>query len=184
MDWFTAENSWLARMLFQRSLAAVYLVAFIVLAGGVEECGNPTTLGGQPLVCRERGVRLLTHDLDASILKQGHRVWRDPEPAFASAAQDQHVGVVIEKLEHVRRKDSRPMVGAGLSPVPSSATAWPQLDVAETAESIDLDVSPAVIEHPRRHRVHAYEGICVPRQPGDGVRNPVVTRSTGGRLRA
>jgi len=31
MDWFTAENSWLARMLFQRSLAAVYLVAFVVL---------------------------------------------------------------------------------------------------------------------------------------------------------
>jgi hypothetical protein len=32
MDWFTAEHSWLARMLFQRSLAAVYLVAFIVAA--------------------------------------------------------------------------------------------------------------------------------------------------------
>jgi hypothetical protein len=32
MDWFTAENSWLARMLFQRSLAVVYLVAFVVAA--------------------------------------------------------------------------------------------------------------------------------------------------------
>ncbi len=32
MDWFTAENSWLARMLFQRSLAAIYLIAFVVAA--------------------------------------------------------------------------------------------------------------------------------------------------------
>jgi hypothetical protein len=32
MHWFTAEHSWLARMLFQRSLAAVYLVAFVVAA--------------------------------------------------------------------------------------------------------------------------------------------------------
>ncbi|MDT7787645.1 MAG: hypothetical protein QOF58_6064, partial [Pseudonocardiales bacterium] len=32
MDWFTAENNWLARTLFQRSLAAVYLVAFVVAA--------------------------------------------------------------------------------------------------------------------------------------------------------
>ncbi|WP_332667858.1 lipase maturation factor family protein [Aeromicrobium sp.] len=32
MDWFIAENSWLARTLFQRSLAAVYLVAFVVAA--------------------------------------------------------------------------------------------------------------------------------------------------------
>ncbi len=32
MDWFTAEHSWLARMLFQRSLAAVYVVAFVVAA--------------------------------------------------------------------------------------------------------------------------------------------------------
>ena len=30
MDWFTVENSWLARTLFQRSLAAIYLVAFVV----------------------------------------------------------------------------------------------------------------------------------------------------------
>jgi len=32
MDWFTAENSWLARTLFQRSLAGVYAVAFVVAA--------------------------------------------------------------------------------------------------------------------------------------------------------
>ncbi|HEU4566917.1 MAG TPA: lipase maturation factor family protein [Marmoricola sp.] len=32
MDWFVADHSWLARMLFQRSLAAVYLVAFVVAA--------------------------------------------------------------------------------------------------------------------------------------------------------
>ena len=32
MDWFTADNSWLARTLFQRSLAVVYLVAFVVAA--------------------------------------------------------------------------------------------------------------------------------------------------------
>lgn len=32
MDWFSAEHSWLARALFQRSLAAVYLVAFVVAA--------------------------------------------------------------------------------------------------------------------------------------------------------
>jgi hypothetical protein len=32
MDWFVAEHSWLARMLFQRSLAAVYCVAFVVAA--------------------------------------------------------------------------------------------------------------------------------------------------------
>ncbi|MBO0845814.1 MAG: lipase maturation factor family protein [Nocardioides sp.] len=32
MDWFVAEHSWLARMLFQRSLAAIYLVAFVVAA--------------------------------------------------------------------------------------------------------------------------------------------------------
>jgi hypothetical protein len=32
VDWFTAEHSWLARMLFQRSLAAIYLVAFVVAA--------------------------------------------------------------------------------------------------------------------------------------------------------
>jgi Lipase maturation factor len=32
MDWFAAEHSWLARMLFQRSLAAIYLVAFVVAA--------------------------------------------------------------------------------------------------------------------------------------------------------
>ena len=32
MDWFIAEHSWLARMLFQRSLAAVYVVAFVVAA--------------------------------------------------------------------------------------------------------------------------------------------------------
>ncbi|HET9841388.1 MAG TPA: lipase maturation factor family protein [Nocardioides sp.] len=32
MDWFVAEHSWLARMVFQRSLAALYLVAFLVAA--------------------------------------------------------------------------------------------------------------------------------------------------------
>ena len=32
MDWFVADQSWLARMLFQRSLAAVYCVAFAVAA--------------------------------------------------------------------------------------------------------------------------------------------------------
>ncbi|HEY3528439.1 MAG TPA: lipase maturation factor family protein [Nocardioides sp.] len=32
MDWFAAEHSWLARMLFQRSVAAIYLVAFVVAA--------------------------------------------------------------------------------------------------------------------------------------------------------
>jgi hypothetical protein len=32
MDWFVAEHSWLARMVFQRSLAALYLVAFVVAA--------------------------------------------------------------------------------------------------------------------------------------------------------
>src|SRR5262245_38144276 len=32
MDWFVAEHSWLARMLFQRSLAAIYLFAFVVAA--------------------------------------------------------------------------------------------------------------------------------------------------------
>ena len=32
MDWFVADHSWLARMLFQRSLAAVYCVAFVVAA--------------------------------------------------------------------------------------------------------------------------------------------------------
>jgi hypothetical protein len=30
MDWFVAEQSWLARMVFQRALAAIYLVAFVV----------------------------------------------------------------------------------------------------------------------------------------------------------
>jgi hypothetical protein len=32
VDWFVAEHSWLGRMLFQRSLAVVYLVAFVVAA--------------------------------------------------------------------------------------------------------------------------------------------------------
>ena len=32
MDWFVADHSWLARLLFQRSLAVVYLVAFLVAA--------------------------------------------------------------------------------------------------------------------------------------------------------
>jgi hypothetical protein len=32
MEWFAADHSWLARMLFQRSLAAVYVVAFAVAA--------------------------------------------------------------------------------------------------------------------------------------------------------
>ena len=32
MDWFVADHSWLGRLLFQRSLAAVYLVAFVVAA--------------------------------------------------------------------------------------------------------------------------------------------------------
>ncbi|MEX0426973.1 lipase maturation factor family protein [Nocardioides sp. DS6] len=32
MDWFAADHSWIARMLFQRSLAAVYVVAFVVAA--------------------------------------------------------------------------------------------------------------------------------------------------------
>ena len=32
MHWFVADHSWLARMLFQRSLAAVYCVAFVVAA--------------------------------------------------------------------------------------------------------------------------------------------------------
>ncbi|MFI2708202.1 lipase maturation factor family protein, partial [Nocardioides sp. CER28] len=32
MDWFVAEHSWLARALFQRSLAAVYAVAFVAAA--------------------------------------------------------------------------------------------------------------------------------------------------------
>lgn len=32
MDWFVAEESWLVRTLFQRSLAAVYLVAFVAAA--------------------------------------------------------------------------------------------------------------------------------------------------------
>lgn len=32
MDWFTADDGWLARLLFQRSLAVVYLVAFLVAA--------------------------------------------------------------------------------------------------------------------------------------------------------
>ena len=31
-DWFVAEQGWLGRMVFQRSLAAVYLVAFVVAA--------------------------------------------------------------------------------------------------------------------------------------------------------
>jgi len=32
MDWFVAEHGWLGRLLFQRSLAAIYLVAFVVAA--------------------------------------------------------------------------------------------------------------------------------------------------------
>jgi Lipase maturation factor len=32
MDWFVADHSWIARVLFQRSLAVVYLVAFLVAA--------------------------------------------------------------------------------------------------------------------------------------------------------
>ena len=32
MDWFTADNSFLARTLFQRSLAVIYVVAFVVAA--------------------------------------------------------------------------------------------------------------------------------------------------------
>jgi hypothetical protein len=32
MDWFVAEHTWLARMLFQRSLAAIYVAAFVVAA--------------------------------------------------------------------------------------------------------------------------------------------------------
>jgi hypothetical protein len=32
MDWFAAEHSWLARIVFQRSLAAIYVVAFVVAA--------------------------------------------------------------------------------------------------------------------------------------------------------
>jgi lipase maturation factor len=32
MDWFVAEHSWLARLVFQRSLAVLYLVAFLVAA--------------------------------------------------------------------------------------------------------------------------------------------------------
>jgi hypothetical protein len=32
MDWFVADESWLARLVFQRSLAGVYLVAFVVAA--------------------------------------------------------------------------------------------------------------------------------------------------------
>ncbi len=32
MDWFVAEHSWLARMVFQRSLAALYVVSFLVAA--------------------------------------------------------------------------------------------------------------------------------------------------------
>lgn len=32
MDWFVAEHSWLARLLFQRALAVVYLVAFVSAA--------------------------------------------------------------------------------------------------------------------------------------------------------
>ncbi len=32
-DWFIADHSWLGRELFQRALAAVYLVAFVSAAG-------------------------------------------------------------------------------------------------------------------------------------------------------
>ncbi|MGH3412481.1 MAG: lipase maturation factor family protein [Marmoricola sp.] len=32
MDWFSADQAWLARMVFQRSLAAIYVVAFVVAA--------------------------------------------------------------------------------------------------------------------------------------------------------
>jgi hypothetical protein len=32
MHWFAAEHAWLARMLFQRSLAAIYLIAFVAAA--------------------------------------------------------------------------------------------------------------------------------------------------------
>ena len=32
MDWFTAPDYWLSRLVFQRALAGVYLVAFLVAA--------------------------------------------------------------------------------------------------------------------------------------------------------
>jgi hypothetical protein len=120
----------------------------------VEEASNSATFRSQPVVRCKRGIRLLPDHRYTTCLKQRQRLWRNPEPAVATAAEDYQIRLVVQQLSNVCAKDSRPVVGARFAPVPRSSTTGPEFDVAEPAERLYLDEAPTVVDDPGRRVVH------------------------------
>ena len=52
MEWFTSSGYWLSRLVFQRGLAAVYLIAFLAAAAQCRAPNAAPRCGNSPEVVR------------------------------------------------------------------------------------------------------------------------------------
>jgi hypothetical protein len=66
-----------------------------------------------------------------------------------AASEDDGSGAVLEKLLDVSHLYARYVVRTGLSPVPRSAAAWPELQVASASKPFRFDLAPSEMNDTR-----------------------------------
>jgi hypothetical protein len=70
------------------------------------------------------------------------------ELEFSPAAENDDCGLESEEFLHVCWLDTRLMVGSGFDPVPLPCAARPELGVAISAQSLDVELAPTVAQNP------------------------------------
>jgi hypothetical protein len=76
---------------------------------------------------------------------------------MAAAAEDHQFRLMVQQLSHVYAENAWLVIGAGFAPVPGSAAARPQFDIAEPAKSLYFNEAPTVVDHPGRRLDHTRE---------------------------
>src|SRR5829696_4979342 len=91
------------------------------LTSGVEGACDSAAFPCQPVVRRQRGVRLLAQDRHTTCFEQWQRLRRDTKPTLAATAEDHQFRLVVQQLSHVCAENAWPVICAGFAPVPYSA---------------------------------------------------------------
>src|SRR5262249_42948458 len=112
------------------------------LAGRVEKPADWLSSRGKVVIYPRRLLRLRDMRLNATRLEMLERLEARLEHEAHAASEDNGSGAVLKQLLDVGHLDARHVMRSGLSPVPRTAAARPELQVVSSRQTVCFDLSP------------------------------------------
>src|SRR5262249_31848095 len=105
-------------------------------------------------------------DRDALIAQQLQRLRAGLQRQLHAPGQHDDLAALFQQLGHVRGLDAGDVVRAGFGPVPPTAAAGVELEVAARADALDLHAAPGEVRDPRRTRRFRFHRRLPPQGSG------------------